>query len=698
MFVFEGKCRLITPGQTVRFMFHVDHKAGQLRIQIDEREPDTHSFAAWAELFKGLFPFPAPRGLLSMLAEAPQEPEPGNIALLANLAGIGSGLQGKLDLRTDAWGVSSILQSKSCEKADFSPQGKTVIDLRDTDFSGVRFVDTDFSEAILSGVNFSRCSFENCTFARTQLSLLRLIGADLTRQPLRNLDLSGAKLDEAKLDGNYVMGCKLQGVSLRKASLNRTQFMSSNMTYTTLDGATGTLPLFGDCDLAFASLKQVKFAKPVFSGSQLVSIEAADASLADARFGRVTLEDLTERLVLKAGAGSNPIDNPAAIHLADFSGATLTGARFDGAGITQSKFDGARMQKAILGGARMRWVSFKDAELEGADFGAREAEYVQGHRMRDPVPVASFEDVDFDNANLHATNFRDAILIGKVRHTRLPRRDTSKAQRMCLAGARFRSGLLGLDWSHVDASGATIALDLPAGVEIKNFKARQAILPQVDFAGLRLPNADFEAADLRNMRFGNCELRDARFNKAILEAADFTGANLEGADFSHASLMNANFSGAWMWSSKFNGAVLTEANFSSAMLAEVDFKSIGDNRLSYVNFSGACLVSATFTNIKAPRSGNKQTNFSSACLAGADFVGASLMDVVLTRAQISSRSGTITALHRLRPEGKEFDYTATKLDPQNTGLHTTCPDGKGGPCSLEQLRAVPIPAQWSKSD
>jgi len=193
MFVFEGKCRLITPGQTVRFMFHVDHKAGQLRIQIDEREPDTHSFAAWAELFKGLFPFPAPRGLLSMLAEAPQEPEPGNIALLANLAGIGSGLQGKLDLRTDAWGVSSILQSKSCEKADFSPQGKTVIDLRDTDFSGVRFVDTDFSQAILSGVNFSRCSFENCTFARTQLSLLRLIGADLTRQPLRNLDLSGAK-------------------------------------------------------------------------------------------------------------------------------------------------------------------------------------------------------------------------------------------------------------------------------------------------------------------------------------------------------------------------------------------------------------------------------------------------------------------------------------------------------------------------
>ncbi|MGO4702122.1 pentapeptide repeat-containing protein [Dyella sp. 2RAB6] len=697
MFVFEGKCRLITPGQTVRFMFHIDHQAGQLRIQIDELEPYSKSFAQWAELFKDFFPFPAPRGLLSALAEAQPGQATGAVAVLANLAGIGPGLQGKLDLRTDALGVSSILQSKSCEKADFSPQGKTVVDLHDTDFSGVRFVDTDFSSAILLGVNFSGCRFERCTFARGQLSGRQLTGADFSNQELQNLDLSGAKLDRAKLDGAGISRCNLRGASLRNASISRTRFMSSNLTLTAFDGTTGTLPMFVDCDLTFASLRGVVLAKPVFSASQLVSVEAKGASLADARFGCLTLEDAVERVVLKTSVGANPIDTPATIHQADFSGTTLNNARFDGARITESKFDAAKMQKAILGGTTLITVSFKDTELSGADFGARKVEYVGAHRMREPVPVATFQNVDFDNANLHATNFCGALLTGKIRHARQPRRDTSKTERMCLAGATFRSGLLGVDWSYVDAGSATITLDLPAGVEIKDFKARQAILPVVEFAGLRLPGADFSYAELREMHFGDCDLADAKFGRAVLESADFTGANLQGADFSHASLLAANFSDAWMWEATLDGAVLTEANFSSAMLAQVNFHGISDGRLSAVTFSGACLVSASFKNIKAPRSGNKQTTFSSACMAGADFSGAALTDVVLTKAQLSARKGTIAISHPVRSGDLELEYEATKLESGSTGQQTICPDGKSGACTLERLRAHAVPATWSRA-
>lgn len=690
MFVFEGKCSLVTPDATTRFMFHVDKEARQLRIQVNEGNPDTRSFEAWAELFKGFFP--APQGLLAAFAEPP--PGSANVAQLAKLAGIEAGLHDRLRLRFDAPGVTAIQASRRCEAADFSPQGNTVVDFGGIDFSGVHFVDTDFSKATLHGANLSGCSFERCTFARNQLSGQRLAGADFTRQMLRDLDLGGAKLDGARLDGTYVIGCHLRGASLQNASVSRTFFALSNLTLATLDGMTGTRPKFIDCDFTLASLRKVALVGPVFGGSQLVSVEAAEASLVEARFGYKTLEDIVDLPRGPVGANAEPIDSPATILTADFSRATLTGARFDGASITQSKFDAAKMQKAIFGGTTLRWVSFKDAELAGADFAARDAEYSEGHRMREPVPVASFDGVDFDNANLHAANFRGAVLADKVSHARVPRRDTSKSERLCLAGARFRSGLLGLDWSYVDASNATIVLDRPGDETLRNFRAKGAILPVVDFAGLALVGADFEAADLRGMRFGNCNLENARFNRAILEAADFTGAYLQDAHFDHATLMNANFSDTWMRGAIFNGAVLTEANFSSAMLAEVDFKGISDGRLSNVNFSGACLVSATFTNIKAPRSGNKQTNFSSACLAGADFVGASLTDVVLTRAQLSSKEGSIKVVHRLYPGGEQFDYDPTLLDTRSTGPQTTCPDGRGGMCTTQQLHAVPVPVRW----
>ncbi|MFC5742384.1 pentapeptide repeat-containing protein [Dyella tabacisoli] len=698
MFIFEGKLSLFIGDAHLRFMFHVDKDAKRMRIQLDEREPDTRSFEEWAAFFQGFIPipFPAPRGLLSALTGAQNEPEPERVALLARLAGIDTQQRNKFEMRTDAHGVSSIRESKRCEKADFGPQGKTVIDLNDTDFTGVHFIDTDFSKALLVGVNFTDCTFERCTFGSWQLYAGRMIRANLSKQSLVNMNLSDIKLDGAKLDGATIRDCNLAGASLKQASLNRTWLSGSNLIYAQLDGVEGTATIFHDCSFTYASLKNARLTRPAFGGSKFVVSNAQNASLVNARFGALTMEEVLQVIGLQSSANAG-LDQPASIHQVDFSGATLTDARFDGVRISDSTFDAAKMDKAIFGGTTLKLVSFKDTELAGADFSAREAEYEGGQRMRAPVPVASFDEVNFDNADLQGTNFRNAVLAGKVKHARTPRRDTSRKERMHLAGAKFASSLLGTDWSYVDASGATITLDRPSSGAFENFKAKEAILPIVDFAGLKLINADFESADLRSMRFGSCNLENAKFSKAILEAADFTGAHLPSANFANATLMNANFSDAWMWEAIFNGAVLTEANFSSAMLAEVDFKGISDGRLSNVNFSGACLVSATFTNIKAPRSGNKQTNFSSACLAGADFVGASLMDVVLTRAQLSAKRGSINVVHRLYPDGKTFDYDPTKLDARSTGPQTTCPDGRGGTCTTEQLHAFPVSARWPSS-
>jgi len=278
---------------------------------------------------------------------------------------------------------------------------------------------------------------------------------------------------------------------------------------------------------------------------------------------------------------------------------------------------------------------------------------------------------------------------------RAPRLGKGIERRTRFVGAELKSSLLGSDWSFIDATDAVVVLDTT--FDQAPFKAVEAILPGITFAGHTLFEADFTGAQLRDARFARCVLRFANFTRAILPGADFTGANLEGANFSSADLRAGVLARAWVFSAQFGDAMLAQANFSSAMLAQVDFTGIKDRNLGGVSFAGACLVSALFNDVGVPRNGLARTTFSGACLAGADFTDAALTDVILSGAQLSAGDGVIDVEHPQRPRPRRFNYTMTKLSPDVTDTDTTCPDGRGGRCTLEQLRFVPVPARWTTS-
>lgn len=496
-------------------------------------------------------------------------------------------------------GVSEMMLTRRCERADFTPFLGHVVDLTEADLSGVVFGEVDFTPAVLTRTKFAYATINRCRFGPTQLA-----GLDLSHAQLAGADLRGFDLTGTIFDGAVLTDAKLGGATLERAS---------------------------------------------FRGARLDGTDLQGANAARAVFDEVR------------GIGT----------------------RFVGATLANATFVGAKLGQAAFAGAVLTDVSFKDATLAQADFSAQ----------ADGTPAANLSGVDFDNADLQAADFSATTLTDCKVPRRLPRLGRGVDRRTRFVGATLDGRLLGSDWSYIDATDANITLD--ASIDGAPFRAVEAILPKIGFAGHDLVEADFTRAQLQETRFGNCILRDAKFHRASLQGADFTGANLEGAYFNYANLRSCVFAQAWMLDVKFEHSVLARTNFSSAMLAEANFTGIQGRSLAGVNFARACLVSADFRDVEAPRDETTRTTFSAACLAGADFSDATLGDVILTGAQLSAGNGCIVVTHPRRTSETRFEYEPTKVPPGATGPDTTCPDGRRGQCSPARLTSKPVPDRWS---
>ena len=717
MFIFAGIMSFYAADhyeQRVRIMFHIDHEAQLIRVQAEDLPHTDFTVQQLVDLFQPKLRNAA--GLLSHWSESSQGAEPSDDpALLAGLVGIGPDTFGNARIKLEAPGIADILSSKHCDSPDFRPVGKTVVDFGANDFSDVRFINTDFSPTNMSQVTlFSRSTFEGCRFAPSQLKGKNLAGARIVKQAFSNLDLQDTVFDGADLEETVFSHCSFNDALFKNAKLSQTSFIDSTFTRTRFDGSSGTLSVFLDSDLTFANFSEAKLRVPIFLNSTLTSVSFKNAELIDGKFGewgksatlhktdftnvsaqgarfagaRITETDFTKAKL------DNAIFSGTALSQVSFKGTELTEANFGpldsrgprdggqpGATISGTDFAGAKLRKTIFSGTALSQVSFKDADLAGANFGS-----LANHA------TATFDDVDLDNADLLGVNLSGTLLTGKVRHTRLPKLGRSLETRTCLKGATFKSGLLGTNWSYVDATDAKITVELADSVE--NFSAKHALLPALSLANKALPDADFTSAHLKEVRFANCDLNGAKFNGAMLESTEFSNANLEDVTFDNANLMGSIFTKAWLWGAQFRSTVLTGTTFASAMLAEVNFSGIQGRKLAGMDFSGACLVSANFSNVTVIRDGARRTNFSNACLAGTDFNSASLADAVLSNAQVSSKAGIIAVTHRDLKKEKSFDYIASKLSTNSTGPSTTCPDGNPGACSLEQLYAKPVPQKW----
>lgn len=473
---------------------------------------------------------------------------------------------------------------------------------------------------------------------------------------LREADLSGVVFGE--IDFRPAL---LDGAIFAFATLNRCRFGPRQLAGLDLRNA-----LLSDADLRGLDLSGARLDGAVLTGANLTGAVLRGTSLRDARLDRTDFSQT---------------DATGAV----FDGARGIGTRFTGATLADASFVGTRLGAAEFAGAVLIDTVFKDAILAEARFAAAAG----------GIAAARFEGVDFDNADLRSADFGGTVLTRCKVPARSPRLGKDMDRRTRFVGAELKSSLLGSDWSYIDATDAAIALD--TAFDETPLKAIEATLPGITFAGHTLFEANFTGAKLHDARFARCVMRFADFTGAILPGADFTGANLEGAIFTNADLRAGMLARAWMLGAQFGGASLVQANFSSAMLAQVDFTGIKDRNLGGVSFAGACLVSALFNDVGVPRNGLARTTFSGACLAGADFTRAALGDVILSGAQLSAGDGVIDVEHPQRPRPRRLNYTMTKLSPDTTDTDTTCPDGRGGQCTIEQLRFVPVPARWTTS-
>ncbi|MWC30007.1 pentapeptide repeat-containing protein [Paenibacillus sp. MMS18-CY102] len=134
-----------------------------------------------------------------------------------------------------------------------------------------------------------------------------------------------------------------------------------------------------------------------------------------------------------------------------------------------------------------------------------------------------------------------------------------------------------------------------AGISLSSDQCRGRDFRYTDFSGSRLPNWRFEACVLAGTRWHGAMLEGADFSHSLLADADFRGANLQRAIFRGASgagrkeplsrvpgLLDVQFSGADLSGADFTDALLDNADFEGANLCDAVFleKDKGRYKLS----------------------------------------------------------------------------------------------------------------------
>ena len=251
-------------------------------------------------------------------------------------------------------------------------------------------------------------------------------------------------------------------------------------------------------------------------------------------------------------------------------------------------------------------------------------------------------DADLTGTILAGTDFT-GLDLSRVHFTAgLPTRSTDPDKRTVFAGCTLPFAAIGLNWSYLDLTGATMT-GLPVNsagkVDLTGLNAVNMQWLLADFTGCILDGADFASAVLTKAKFTHAMLRQGPQNPV-----SFRSATLIGAVFTRAVLDQADFGGATLGgvvqteAAGFANAFLSNCNFNQANLYGVIFAAttmIGQNKLAgaanlqQTDFSGAYLPTADFTG---------------ASLQGAKFDHAFMVECVLTRADLTpAEQGAIPA-------------------------------------------------------
>lgn len=340
---------------------------------------------------------------------------------------------------------------------------------------------------------------------------------------------ANAPWDDADLRRLYMSGWPLDNHSARRAKLGSALFTNSRFT---------------NCDFSGASLDGARLENVTWTGGSLANAVLTRAQLQNAKFAGCSMigADLSNAAcTMRTGFAGCDLSG------ADFSNVDLTGVDFSGAKLANAKFGGAKLRGANLIGANLTNAQLAGVDLVGARFSA--ATLLVGANLQG----AKLDSVDLTAVDLGAANLTGASVSGTILANAkmlgtvfdatdlssasftVPARFTREANkpRTTFRNATLPYKAIGLDWTYLDLSGATLA-GIPD--DLSRLQATGAVCQ-------------------------DAMLTDKKLVKACLDNADFTGAHLEGANLTDASLK-----GTWLGQAILTNARLVRADLTGAQL------------------------------------------------------------------------------------------------------------------------------------
>jgi hypothetical protein len=185
-----------------------------------------------------------------------------------------------------------------------------------------------------------------------------------------------------------------------------------------------------------------------------------------------------------------------------------------------------------------------------------------------------------------------------------------------------------------------------------------------DASHKELSGLNFQDAKLEKVNFTNANLANVNFKKANLNGANLSGANLKGTNLSGANLRGANLKDSKI---ELKGKQSTKLEPEDLLMWRIINQPIAGRNLSRQDLDGFFLGSAIL----------KKANFTEAKLMWVNFVNADLAEAQLIGANI-------TGVNLVGANLKGANFTGAnwiKHEPK-TDSTTTCPNGKKGPCKL----------------
>jgi uncharacterized protein YjbI with pentapeptide repeats len=420
-----------------------------------------------------------------------------------------------------------------------------------TYFAGAHLGAASFKNAKITGAVFSNSKLDNANFASADVRNSSFSGASLFSTDFFDAKISNSFMNSVKAEQADFTAADLSGAEMRNSEFQEAIFRGppsglkradeDYKTSVAFAGSWGKRPRNDDSGLSKWYFTPAQAENRVdFSGSNF-----SEAVLSNFNFTGAILCDINDDDPENADNGSRYYDN-------DLD--QVMEPTDDPNGYFEVKSGKCVPSVTSQEFGTNRYASYKDAQLDGADFGGVNASHLNfdGADFTD----ADLNNTDFTKASLYQVNFSEADLIEAI-----------------FTGASLKEGVF--------------------------FKAD---LTNTNFTGASLNKADFSEADLTNTDFTKASLYQVNFYKAKLpgttdapiifgeqnlQLIHSTGPlgevgflDLETVQFVNTNLESANFTNAINISKDtFQDSNLTFADFTNAKNISIDILKVGGNTL-----------------------------------------------------------------------------------------------------------------------